>query len=120
MKKIVVALDGLKLSQSSMHYPIQLAKQCNAHLVGVFLDDITYTSFKIYDLVYEKGGLIGPARKKFEKKDTKTRAAAVKIFETACRKNSMKYALHHNRSFAIQELLLMKEIKLPLFIAHNK
>jgi nucleotide-binding universal stress UspA family protein len=105
MKKIVAALDGLKFSQSAMQYSIQLAKKCNAHLVGIFLDDITYTSYKIYDLVYEKGGLIGSAHKKFAKKDAKTRATAARNFEIACKENSVEYTLHHDRSFAIQELL---------------
>lgn len=105
MKKIVAALDGLRFSQSSMHYSIQLARKCGAHLVGVFLDDFTYASYKIYDLVYEKGGPIGSARKKFGKKDGKTRATAVRSFETACRENNLEYTLHHDRSIAIQELL---------------
>jgi hypothetical protein len=43
MKKIIAALDGLKFSGSTRDYAIQLARQNNAHLVGVFLDD--HTSF---------------------------------------------------------------------------
>lgn len=104
MKKIIAAFDGLKFSVSTRDYAVQLAKQSSAHLAGVFLDD--RTSYKIYDLIHEKGGLIGAAKKKFDKKDTKARAVAVKSFETACQGAGLNYAIHHDRSIAIQELLL--------------
>ena len=76
MKKIIAAFDGLKFSRSTRDYAITLAKMHKAHLVGVFLEDFTYTGYKIYDLVHAKGGLVGSARKKFEQKDAKERAAA--------------------------------------------
>lgn len=104
MKKIIAAFDGLKFSVSTRDYAIQIAKKNDAHLVGVFLDD--HNSYKIYDLIHEKGGLIGSAKKKLDKKDTKARAVAVKSFETACQETGLNYTLHHDRSVAIQELLL--------------
>ena len=84
MKKILAAFDGLKFSESTKSYAVQLAKQSSAHLVGVFLDDPSHTSYGIYDLAFEKGGLIGSTGKKWDKKDLKTRAIAVKNFEMAC------------------------------------
>lgn len=104
MKKIIAAIDSLKFSESTRDYAVQLAKQNGAHLVGVFLDD--HTSYKIYDLIHEKGGLTGSAKKKLDKKDTKSRAVAVKSFETACQKAGLNYTIHHDRRIAIQELLL--------------
>ena len=50
MKKFIAAFDGLKFSTSTRDYAIQLAKQNNSHLIGVFLNDFTYHSYKIYDL----------------------------------------------------------------------
>jgi nucleotide-binding universal stress UspA family protein len=105
MKKIVAAFDGLKYSDSTAEYAIQLAKQNEAHLVAVFLDDIFYTSYKIYELVREKGGIVGSARKKLDKKDSKTRAAAAAGFEKACQRAGIEYTCHHDRNVAIQELL---------------
>lgn len=105
MKKIIAALDGLKFSVSTRDYAIQLAKQSNAHLVGIFLDDFTYTSYKIYDLVHEKGGFIGSAQKKLDKKDVKARALAAKNFEMACQQAGLAYTVHHDRNIAIRELL---------------
>lgn len=105
MKKIIAAIDGLKYSRSTKDYAIQLAKQNNAHLVGVFLNDFTYSSYKIYDLITEKNGLIGSAKKKLDKKDEKTRAVAQSNFESACQKAGIQYTIHRDSSIAIQELL---------------
>jgi nucleotide-binding universal stress UspA family protein len=105
MKKIIAAIDGLKYSKSTRDYAIQMAKMNNAHLVGVFLNDFTYTSYKIYDLIYERGGLVGSAKKKLDKRDAKARAAALSNFEEACQKAGLQYTIHRDRSIAIQELL---------------
>lgn len=105
MKKIIVAFDGLRFSESAKNYAIQLCKQNDAHLVGVFLEDFTYTGYKIYDLVSAKGGIIGAAKKKFEKKDAKVRAAAVSNFENSCAAAGLKFSIHRDRNVAIKELL---------------
>lgn len=105
MKKIIAAFDGLKFSAGTRDYAIQLAKQSSAHLVGIFLDDFTYHSYKIYDLIKEEGGIFESKRKRLEKKDAKTRAIAVNSFENACRKAGLEFTLHRDRSIAIQELL---------------
>lgn len=106
MKKIIAAFDGLKFSTSTRDYAIQLAKQNNAHLVGVFLEDFTYHSYKIYDLVSGRGGgIMGSEKRKLDKKDIKKRAASVSSFESACKKAELEYSLHRDRSIAIQELL---------------
>ena len=105
MKKIIAAFDGLKFSESSMAYAIQLAKQSSAHLVGIFLDDFTYHSYKIYDLIKEEGGIFESKRKRLEKKDAKTRAVAINNFETTCLKSGLEYTLHRDRGIAIKELL---------------
>lgn len=104
MKKIIAAFDGLKFSESTRDYAVQLAKQNEAHLIGVFLND--HAGYKIYDLIYEKGGLIGTAKKKLDKKDSKARAAAVESFERACQKAGLEYSIHQDKNTAIQELLL--------------
>jgi nucleotide-binding universal stress UspA family protein len=105
MKKFIAAFDGLKFSESTRNYAIALAKQSSAHLVGVFLDDFMYNSFKVYDLLREEGGYSEAKHKRLKEKDEKTRAAAVKNFEDACRKEGLHYSIHHDRSVAIQELL---------------
>jgi nucleotide-binding universal stress UspA family protein len=104
MKKIIVAFDGLKFSESARDYAIYTSKSANAHLVGIFLDDITYTSYKIYELISE-GGVSETKLKQYDAKDTATREKAVADFETACHKAGIKYSIHHDRKIAIHELL---------------
>ena len=103
MKKIIAAFDGLKYSESTRDYSIYLAKQTNTHLVGVFMDDPTYTSYKIYDLIV-KEGVSEDRLKKFEKTDKDTRDRAAENFETACQQAGLEYKVHHDRKTAIQEL----------------
>jgi nucleotide-binding universal stress UspA family protein len=105
MKKFIAAFDGLKFSESTRDYAIQLAKQSSAHLVGVFLDDLLYHSYNVYDVVKENGGIFGSKRKKLKAKDAKKRVVAVRNFEEACKAAGLQYSLHRDRNIAIQELL---------------
>jgi nucleotide-binding universal stress UspA family protein len=104
MKKFVAAIDGLQFSESTRDYAIHLAKQAHAHLVIVSLEDITYQSYKIYELITTKG----VSEKKMnllEEKDAKTRRESVEKMEAACQKAGITYSIHHDRNIALQELL---------------
>ena len=105
MKKFIVAIDGLKYSTSATEYAVHLAKQANAHLVGIFLDDFTYHSYKIYELVGEEVEDIMERRLRLEAKDNSTRNEAVQFFEEACRRAGVDHTIHHDRNIALQELL---------------
>jgi len=105
MKKIIAAFDGLKFSDSTKDFAVQLAKQSSAHLVAVFLDDFTYHSYKIYDLIRENGQAFESERNRLDKQDEKTRSAAVHNFETACRDAGLEYTIHRDLNIAIQELI---------------
>jgi len=104
MKKIIAAIDGLKLSESTVNYAVHLAKQANTHLVGIFLEDFTYHSYKIYDLVGNEG-VSEKKMHRLEEKDKATRAQAVESFEETCQRAGLNYSVHHDRSIAIRELL---------------
>ena len=104
MKKIIAAFDGLKFSESTRDHAIALAKLPNMHLVGVFLDDFTYTSYKIYDLI-AKEGVSEKRLKQLEKMDKDTRSKAVSNFESACRKADLNYTIHHDQKIALRELI---------------
>jgi hypothetical protein len=103
MKKIIAAFDGLKYSASTRDYAIYLAKQANTHLVGVFMDDPTYTSYKIYELI-GKGGVAEDKLKKLDAKDKATRYVASTNFEKACQKSGLEYTVHHDCNVALLEL----------------
>ncbi|MES1223636.1 MAG: universal stress protein [Bacteroidota bacterium] len=104
MKKIIAAFDGLKFSESTMQYAIHAARLTNSHLVGVFLEDITYTSYKIYDVVTNEGASERKL-KEYDEKDKKVRDEAVAYFENACRIAGLNHSIHRDRNVAIQELL---------------
>ncbi len=99
MKKIIVALDGLKLSLSGIKTAIDLSKQENAHLVGVFLDDFTRNSFSMEDAIHQ-GNL-----KELSEKDQQQRDIAVKEFEFYCREAGINHAVHRDKSFALPDLM---------------
>lgn len=104
MKKFIVAIDGLKYSTAATEYAVHFAKQANAHLVGVFLDDFTYHSYKIYELVSEDQAIM-EQRIRLEDKDQGLRSQSVDYFESACRKAGVDHTIHHDRNIALQELL---------------
>jgi len=103
MEKIIAAFDGLQYSESTRDYAVDLAKQADTHLVGVFLDDPSYTSYKIYDLI-AKEGVSEDKLNKFEQKDKSARAASSADFEKACQKAGLEYTVHHDRNIAILDL----------------
>jgi len=103
MNKIIAAFDGLQYSESTRDYAIYLSKQTETHLIGVFLDDPTYTSYKIYDLI-GKEGVSEDKINKMDAKDKATRSASSANFEKACQQAGLEYTVHHDRNVAILEL----------------
>lgn len=104
MKKIGAAFDGLKFSASTLEYGTHLASKSGALLSGIFLDDFTYHSYKIYDMV----GSHGVSKEKVKhlmNADKATRLRSAASFEQACLKAKIKYVVHHDKSIAAQEIL---------------
>lgn len=104
MKKIIAAFDGLNYSTNTRDYSIELARLSGAHLTGVFLDDITYTSFKIYDLIV-KDGVSEKRLRKFKDSDRQLRTQSSSDFEDHCRKAGIKFNVHHDRDVALGEVI---------------
>lgn len=104
MKKIIAAIDGLKYSESTIRYAIKLARQHEAHLVAVLLDDFTYHSYKIYELVGDDGVSV-EKMEHAEKSDKELRAESKVKFKDACENAGVSYSIHHDRNIAIRELL---------------
>ncbi|PWT77603.1 MAG: hypothetical protein C5B59_03795 [Bacteroidetes bacterium] len=105
MKKIIVAFDGLKYSKAAAEYAIDFAAQMEAHLVGVFLDDFSYHSYKIYELVHNERDIFEEKIEQFENKDKYSRDRAAEQFELACRDAAINHSIHHDKNIAIQEIL---------------
>lgn len=104
MKKVIAAFDGLKYSEATADYAISLAKQSHAHLVGVFLDDLIYHSYKYKDLIENDEA---PDKKliQLNEKDKATRKHAINLFKTACEHASLEFSVHHDKNVAVKDLL---------------
>lgn len=104
MKKIIAAFDGLSYSTSVEEYAVAIAKENNYQLLGVFLEDVTYHSYRLYETV--KGAKqVELDFNKLEDHDKKLRNASVKKFEKTCDEAGISFSIHRNKSIALQELL---------------
>lgn len=119
MKKIIAAVDGLKRSDSTVHYSVNLARETNAYLVGVFLDDYTYHNYKIYELVDKSGWVDEVKHKRFESEDQRTRNASVEYFTKACRDAGLNFSIHHDKHIALHDLL-HESMFADLLVIENK
>jgi nucleotide-binding universal stress UspA family protein len=105
MKKFIVAFDGLHFSKSAMKYAIHISKQCNAHLVGIFLEDFTRHSYGVQELVSYEGQDLDKHIADLNDGDEETRTESIKIFEEACQDRGLTFSIHRDRNIAIQDLL---------------
>src|SRR5688572_15202382 len=104
MFKVIVAIDGLKYSPTVVRYTVDFAKLSGAHVVGVFLEDFTYHSYKVTE-VMAKGGAWGDVQEMLEEQDHQTRQASVKEFTIACQDAGINFSIHHDRNMAFLELV---------------
>jgi len=102
-RKVLAVFDGLKFSKSTLNYAIQFAKEANAFLVGVFLDDSMYRSYNLYKVMKTKGD-IEEVMDRLDKKDQEKRDKAVIEFQKACGLAGINYTFHRNTGIAIHEL----------------
>jgi hypothetical protein len=82
---------------------LDIAQKANTHLVGVFMDDPTYTSYKIYELVEEEG-ISASKLKLLETRDRDLRATAANDFEKACQEAKIQFSIHHDHKLAMPAL----------------
>lgn len=105
MKKFIAAFDGLRFCESTMRYAIYLAEQCNAHLVGVFLDDFMRRSYGYQELAHYAGEDLDAHVHELDAKDEAERKKSIAAFREACAASNISYSVHRDRNVAYQELL---------------
>jgi nucleotide-binding universal stress UspA family protein len=105
MKKFIVAFDGLRFSKSAMKYAIHLAKQCNAHLVGIFLEDFTRHSYGVQELVNYEGNDLDRHISNLNESDQEQRRECIKTFEETCQERGLTFSIHRDHNIALQDLL---------------
>lgn len=102
MKKISAAFDGLKFSTSTLDYALYVVRESGAVLSGIFLEDFLYHSYDTYPLV--KAGK-KEALTALKDKELLKRVQAESNFEDACKKEGLDYIVHHDKGFAVMDLL---------------
>lgn len=105
MKKFIAAFDGLHFSESTMNYAIFLAKHCNAHLVGVFLEDFTRHSYSVADVTNYEGASFDEHLRELNEHDKEERDESIALFENACHNAGLNFSVHRDRNVALQELM---------------
>ena len=103
MKKIIAAFDGLKYSESTASYAIDLAGKYGGKIFGVFLEDFTYHSYSIADLAADDFPEHHAAQ--LNKMDAEVRENAVKHFASECEEQGLIYSIHRDKNIAIRELI---------------
>lgn len=104
MKKIIAAFDGLNYSESTRDYALHYAKQINAHLVGVFMEDVTRHSYSVSEVTHYEGSFDEHV-KRLDKKDKDHQNLSISLFEAQCRDAGISFNIHRDRNVALQELL---------------
>jgi nucleotide-binding universal stress UspA family protein len=103
MKKYLAVFDGYKMSKSTMEYAIQLTRSEGAHLVGVFLDEILYHSYSVYEVLTTNANY-EEVLEKYNAKDKRKRDDAAQQFKKACEKAKIDFSIHRDKNVTIQEL----------------
>lgn len=104
MKKIIVAIDGLQYKPETIKFAITMANHLQAHLVGIFLNDRTYHSYKMYGI--DAGKVMTDKEiEAAEVKDLSLRKEAIQDFEEACELHRLPFSIRENKNIALPELI---------------
>jgi nucleotide-binding universal stress UspA family protein len=105
MKKILVAFDGLKYSDSAVEYAVDIAKDDNALLVGIFLHDMSYLAISYTYRLGSPFSDIWSMDYKADPADEEKIKTNVSIFSAKCEEMGVRYNVHINRGVPVEELL---------------
>jgi hypothetical protein len=119
MKKFIAAFDGLRYMPATAQYAIELASRCQAHLVGIFLDDPTRRSYSVFEMAKQHPDADSLIKQKDEE-DRITRRQASDQFEMACRAAGITHSIHHDHQIARLDLLHESIFADLLIINHHE
>jgi hypothetical protein len=105
MKKIIAAFDGLRFSDSTLEYSIYLAKQYDAHIVGVFLRESTRIGYAVYATMVTESTSGKTIFDEIELADRTATEKAITEFEAGCRQAKINFSVHRDKKNALEELL---------------
>ncbi|TDH27254.1 universal stress protein [Segetibacter sp. 3557_3] len=105
MNKIIAALDGLKLSESTVDYSVYLAKTYGAHIVATFLEDIAYHS-KPVGTQGADGYTDWTKMDDLIEKENQLKAASITKLQARFNEAGIHYNIHKEKTLAIDALVL--------------
>jgi len=103
MNNFLAVFDGYKMKESTLLYAIQLTKDANAHLTGVFLDDFLYHTYNVSKVVFNNNDYRA-VMQELDETDKTMRDKAAQDFQKACNRAHIHFSIHHDKSIALQEL----------------
>lgn len=103
MKKFLAAFDGFRMSKSTMAYAQELAYEADAHLVGLFPDEIAYKSYDAYKIMTTSDNP-ETLMKQLDERDKKKKDEAVSLFQKSSGKANISFSVRRNKSIALQDL----------------
>lgn len=103
MKKILAVFDGYKLSESTLRYAIDMAKQTESHLTGIFLDAFFYHSYNLSKILRTSSNP-DMTIEELDKQDERQRGLSAYEFEKACQNEGVSFSVHRNHSLPLLEL----------------
>ncbi len=105
MKKIIAAFDSIRFSESTLKYAVYLAKQYDAHIVGVFLKESTRVGYAVYATLVKQSVSNKSVFDEIERADRIATEKAIADFEDGCRKGKINFSVHEDKGNALDELL---------------
>lgn len=108
MKKIILALDGLRLSESAIDYAAYISKEFNAHIVATFLEEAAYFSQPVGHDIWWPYYSASEAKKVLDisRKDDAARTASIKKLQELFEEKGVPHTIHKDHYLALHALLL--------------
>ncbi len=103
-KKILLAMEGDRFSNSTLKYGIEIAKQTDSLLVGVFMRDLKYAGYA-YPIVFDQPFVDTGSYSKFLKEERENINANIKIFNDKCSKEGVAHKVHLDEAAPIEGLI---------------
>ena len=103
-KKILLAMEGNRFSNSTLKYGIEMAKRTDSLLVGVFLRDLKYAGY-MYPIMFDQPYVDTIGYSKFLKEERETINSTIKTFNDRCAKEGVAHHVHLDESAPIEGLL---------------
>jgi len=105
MNKVIAALDGLNLSESTLDYAVYLSKHFEAHIVATFLEEILYHKKLEKDQWANYESTDWDQMQVVTQTEEKTRSASVRLLQRKFDSEGVRYNIRTDKPVAIQSLI---------------